>query len=349
MKFSCQLLKRLSLFILSLLITFSLQAHPSYGLVINEAGELIFCDVLNNEGTIWKWSEQNGLEKLLTGEHCHFIFQDQQGNIWGTNHEYIERTESNLNTLWKYTPPGNKEIIIHRTVNPDFSGNNFTVDSKGMIYFNWDNQLFVRKAEGSPTLFVPDTFDRIVSLQMDAHDNLFVVENNLHQGSIFRISPQKEVKRIADHLKEIPPPNPPFREARFNMLYAAFIAPNGHTFVANSGSRRITEILPDGSKKHIFHSVTPYYPVAYCERNGKAYVMEMGFKAGKGNLESRIWQINDGKIRLLVDVEKPEIKRGAFNLPVSGERRKMLPFTEIFLGILLGLGGLYYWRKRSNK
>ncbi len=337
---------QIAAFMFAILSAFSLQAHPSYGLVINEAGELIFCDVLNNAGTLWKWSKKNALEKLLTAEHCHFIFQDQQGNIWGTNHEYIERTKSNLNSLWKYTPEGKKEIVIHRTINPDFSGNNFTIDSKGLIYFNWEDQIFVREVDGSPTLFVPDTFERIVSLQMDKNDNLYVVENVLHEGCIFRISPEKEIKLIADHLKEIPPPDPPFRKARFNMLYAAFVGSGGEIFVANSGSRRITKILADGKQTHIYHSEKPYYPVAYCERNGKAYVMEMGFKPGKGNLGSRILQLKNGKAELIVDVEEPQLKRGAAGAMDEGSDFGFLRFLGIFLGIFLGGWGIYFWRKR---
>lgn len=341
-------LKLAPVFIIGLLISFNLQAHPSYGLVINEAGELIFCDVLNNGGTLWKWSEKGGLSTLLTNEHCHFIYQDQLGNVWGTNHEYIERTESNLNTLWKYTPQGKKEIIIHRTTNPDFSGNNFTVDSKALIYFNWDDQLFVRKPDGAPELLVPDTFDRIVSLQMDKYDNLYVVENNLHEGCIFRISPDKEIRIIADHLKQIPPPNPPFREPRFNMLYAAFIADNGDIFVANSGSRRITKILEDGSQEHIFHSEKPYFPVAYCEKSGKAYVMEMGFKPLKGNLGSRIWQLKDEGAKLLVDVEQPEVNRGSVGDLKGGKKGGYTTFLAIFLGIALAAMALFFLRKNSS-
>lgn len=321
-----------------------LQSHPSYGLVINEQGEIIFCDLLSQGGSLFKWSEKGGLETLLTHEHCHFIFQDQQGNIWGTNHEYIERTESNLNTLWKYTPEGKKEVIIHRTDNADFSGNNFTIDSKGLIYFNWDDQLFVREANGSPILFVPDTFDRIVSLQMDKYDNLYVVENNLHEGSIFRISQNKEVKLVADHLKEIPPPNPPFPEPRFNMLYAAFIADNCDIFVANSGSGRITKILADGTQEHIFHSKKPYYPVAYCERNGKAYVMEMGFKSLKGNLGSRIWDLKDGGAELLIDVEQPDVSGEA--LQKAQHKGNLTSYLVLFGGIILGALALFFLRKR---
>ncbi|MDH3245147.1 MAG: hypothetical protein OEM26_11070 [Saprospiraceae bacterium] len=62
------------LFLLSLLAISDLQGHPSSGLIITQEGDLIFADVLRNEGTIWKYSPDGRLTALLTGEHCHFVF-----------------------------------------------------------------------------------------------------------------------------------------------------------------------------------------------------------------------------------------------------------------------------------
>jgi DNA-binding beta-propeller fold protein YncE len=293
-----------STFLFIFVFFYGVQCHPSYGITITANGDLIFCDVLHNEGTLWKFSKKDGLIPLLAGEHCHFIYLDQNEYIWGTNHEYLPATDGNRNTLWKIKPGSNKEIIISPTEDPRmFSGVNFVVNSKGTIIYNYQGRLFRRGPGTGPVLYVSSLFGRIISLQMDRDDNLYVVDNNENLGSVFKITPAGNTCTLADQLLEEHPEDPPFDNPMHNMLYAVFVDDDGQVYVANSGSRRITLIDANYEKHHIYKSEAPWYPVAYIARGENAYVMEMGYISGVGNIGPRIVSLEKGIASVVVNVD----------------------------------------------
>ena len=338
-------MKQFFIIILSISCLGELVAHPSYGLVITEKGNLVFCDVLHDGGTIWQFDKQGKLSQLLTEEHCHFIFLDHRGNIWGTNHEYLPSTDNNRNTLWKLVNE-QKEIIIKPTTDPElFSGVNFVVDKQGNIFFNHNHKLYKRDTGGQTELFIAHEFERVNSLQMDMHDNIYVMDMNAQQGTIFNIDPSGQLIRLADSLIEEHPENPPFPEPRFNMFFGAYVDQEGNVYVANSGPRRIIKVYPNGEREHIYHSQSPWYPVAYTQKEGTAYVMEMGYEGGRGNFGPRIIRISNGSTEVLVDVEKyeekPDKKRGETS---SNEHGNIwLALAAIVAFLIIG----YFRRKRS--
>ena len=306
-------MKQLFIFILFMFNLAKIMAHPSFGLVITAENHLVFCDVLHKGGTIWQLDNQGKLTHLLTGEHCHFIILDHRGYIWGTNDEYLESTDENRSTLWKLKN-NKKEIIISPTTDPKkFAGCNFVVDKQGNIFFHHDKQLYKHDKSGHTQLYLNRVFGRINSLQMDDRENIYVMDMYEDEGTIFKIDPSGQIARFATHVIEQHPQNPPFPEARFNMFFGAFVDQGGNIFVTNSGPRRVLKITPDGEKEHIYHSEAPWYPVAFTQKDGIAYVMEMGYEGGRGNFGPRIMKISEGKSEVLVDVEnyekKPEVKR----------------------------------------
>jgi hypothetical protein len=294
--------------------------HPSYGLIVSPDGTIYFCDVLHHDGALWKVLPNGDRQTVLTNEHCHFIYQDVHGTIYGSDDNYVPRDKTNYYSFWKLGQNFEKEMIIEPTIDPEvFSGTNFVVDSEGNIYFSWDNKIRKRLPNGETAPYVDKEFGRIMSLQMDVLNNLYVVDKNSNEGSIFRIRPDKSIEIVADHLLDIPPKNPPFKEPRFNMLYAAHVDSDLKVYVANSGSRRITRISLDGSKDHIYHAQPPYYPVAYYKNGKSAYVMEAGFISGIGNIGPRIIKIEGDRLSVVADLD--EGAYGSVETPSSENNR----------------------------
>ena len=284
-----------------------LQAHPSFGLVVTDANEIYFSDVLHNGGTLWKLDSERSLSIVLTDEHSHFLFSDNEGNIWGTNHEYLPSTQSNRNSLWKLNVDGTKEMIIAPTTHiEEFTGSNFVIDSKGNLYYDYDNTIYIRHPDDSYELYSPFLFNRIVSLQIDDDGNIYVVDNNIDRGSIFKISPNKKVAQIVINLLETSPGNPPFPKKRFNMLYALHIDTNNDLYIANSGSRRVTKVNADHTVEHIYKSMPPWYPVAYYLHDDIEFVMETGFSLPGGNLGPRIIEVRNGESKIIANADHPE-------------------------------------------
>jgi hypothetical protein len=302
-------MKPFHLLFFALLLTAVASGHPSYGIVITENNEIIFCDVLHNGGTLWKLDEEGKLNEILTGEHSHFIFMDQEGQVWGTNHEYVEARDTNLNSLWKWVN-GRKQLVIPPTDDPRvFSGVNFVVGTDGKIYYNAHRQLYVRDTNGDTQLLSPHEFGRIMSLQLAPDGQIIVVDNYAENGSLIKVSLLGDLTYVGTDLIEANPPNPPFKEARFNLLYASFADKAGNTFVANSGSRRISRVDVSGQIAHIFYSEAPWYPVAYTEKDGIGYVMEMSYIPGIGNLGPQIQRLENGEATILVNVDAEKMPK----------------------------------------
>ena len=289
-------------------LSVNVQAHPSYGLVRLPDGTLLFADVLHNEGTIWRYNGTDGLTKLLTHEHCHFLYRDAKGSVWGTDHDYLPELETNRNSLWKLAPSGKrKQIVIAPTTDASvFSGVNFVVDRQGQIYYPHDRQILRRHQNGKPTPFIDHRFGRIMSLQMDQYDRLYLTDTYESGGSLFRIEPNGKRTRLATDLKQKAPVDPPFPEDRFNLLFAVNVSAEGTAWVASSGGRQIVEIAPSGTKDIIFRSESPWYPVAGLKADNALYVMEAGYQSGIGNFGPRILRVKDGQRKILITIDAPD-------------------------------------------
>ncbi|MEM7369217.1 MAG: hypothetical protein AAF587_11505 [Bacteroidota bacterium] len=281
-------------------------AHPSFALIITDQGDLLFADVLHNEGTIWKYSSEGKLTALLTGEHCHMIFADSRGVIWGTDHAYIEAIEGNENTLWRLDQTGKKEIIIAPTREPtEFSGVNFVLNRKNRLIFPHNGQLYQRDLQGASSLLSSHQFGRIMSIQIDHQDRLYIADNNTDNGSVYQLLPSGHLHQLTNKLLEKPPPNPPFEMEMHNMFLGMSVDDSGNVLLANIGSRRISQITQDGTTAHIYHAEAPWFPVAALRKDGKLYVEEVGYQAGKGHLGPRIVLWDGKQKQIIVEIPTP--------------------------------------------
>jgi hypothetical protein len=291
-------------FILIYSIYSPISAHPSYGLVVTKDGDVYFCDVLHNSGTIWKYSFNGRLEKVLTNVHSHYLFLDSKGLIWGTDHDYIPSSGKNDNELWNLNSENEKKVVIPATSDPsEFSGVNFVVDKNETVYFDYQDHIYKREVKSPPELFMDYKFERITSLQMDIDGNIYVIDNNVNNGSVFKINKSGIIEFSKDELREKSPFDPPLPDPIHNMLYASFVDIGGNIYIANSGSRRISRIDKNGSVAHIYYSHPPWYPVAYFRSGEIEYIMETGFH-NEENIGPRIIQITKGQRIILINVEQ---------------------------------------------
>lgn len=339
-------------FLLSLCFSCTIvQAHPSYGLVVLENGTVYFVDVLHHEGALWKYTPEQGLSRVLDGVHSHYLFQDANGRIWGTDHDYIPSRETNRNSLWQLTPDEEKVNWILPTEDPSqFSGVNFVVDRQARVYFPYENQIFRRTPERSPRRFIDHQFGRIMCLSMDEADRLFVADTERKGGSLYRVDPNGMIHLLADELKEENPVDPPFPESRFNLLFGVNLDIDGHVYVANSGSRRIWKITPEGEKKAIYHSRAPWYPMAAVEVNGLLYVMEAAYEPGVGNYGPRIVIQEDKDREVLVEIGSSGFGLTPSSSPLKDPTPKGIPVFIWWIVLpILGILGLRWLIRQFAK
>ncbi|MCB0639697.1 MAG: hypothetical protein KDC54_23900, partial [Lewinella sp.] len=279
-----------------------------------------------------------------TDEHAHFLFQDQAGFIWGTNHEYLPSTDGNRNTLWRLDADLQKEIMIPPTEDPTaFSGVNFVITPGGEVIFSWADQLYRRRLTGPAEVWLDHTFGLINSLQLDEAGNLYVIDTETEQGTLYRVSPARELTVVATQLRQPAPDHPPYEREDHNRLYAAWIAGDGTVFVTDIGHRRLIRLAPDGSRSFPFHSEAPWYPVAYAEQAGTGYVLEVGYDPGRGHVGPRVVRLTDNGASVWVDVERDEVKeRGTMMPPPAPSAPTSWPGWWWVVG-LVAAGGVGFW------
>jgi len=269
-------------------------AHPAWGFVRTGTGEFVFSDVFRGNGTIWITTPDHKLIRWISDHNSHFIFQDEDGNIWITNHSYLSQTDKNENSLWRVTPKGMKNLIIPPTTDPrQFSGTNFVIDDFGNIIYDYQNSVLVRTPEHVISEFSTMKFERIMAMQR-SNQFIYIVDNSLDSGSIFALDRYGNATQVATGLLESAPPDPPFDEQRFNLLFGVFVDEFENLYIANSGSRRVSMIDGKGSVSHIYFSESPWYPVSVIAEQDKLFVLEGG-DTDTGNIGPRVIQWRENR------------------------------------------------------
>ena len=85
--------------IILMLIAMPVQAHPAWGIVVDDKGNIYFADILHNGlGSVWKFTTEGTLELVLGDFHAHNLSLDNQGMLVvanGENHQTMLRLLGN--------------------------------------------------------------------------------------------------------------------------------------------------------------------------------------------------------------------------------------------------------------
>lgn len=327
-----------------------LNAHPSWGIVVNSSGEIFFSDVLHGgEGTIWKIDKKERLTPIMKEYHAHPLHIDKNDVLWASANRYITGLieGDGEHVLTKIYPNGKKEELIRTRTIQDYAGGNTTVTLDGEPVFEYLKQLYKRTKNGKVELLVDHIFDRLVTLYTAKDGSIYVTDSRHQGGSIYRIASTGKMTLYASNLKEKQPENPPYKEPSHNLLYGMTEDAKGHIYVANSGSRRILQLAPDQEKEIIYESKAPWFPVGCVFYNQTLYIMEVGFEPGKGHLGPRILKIEENKSPVVIantDTPQKQYSKGSL------EKQDWIPpkwNRNIFFVLLLIISAITWWgRKR---
>ena len=131
-----------------------INAHPSWGIVVDQKGNIIFSDLEH----IWQITPDGKLEKRVANRHTHELYLDAEGKLWGTDSEYLSATDEWRNQLWYQQGAELKEAIPWVKGFEEFGGSNFVVQSDGTIIFPYQNQLYQRSLNGETSLYTDFKF-----------------------------------------------------------------------------------------------------------------------------------------------------------------------------------------------
>lgn len=279
------MLRLKSLFVLLLLfyLPFNLQAHPSWGIVVDENGCIYFVDVMHNgDGSLWKLDPNTKkLEVVYSNFHAHQIYINKPneivaaiakwrtGEIEGEGHNYLFKYTTNTKQL---------DTLLFTDDWDEFHGQNFAIsNSLKEVYFSMNKKVNVKYINGNTKPLINHEFQRTNTLTTDQNGNLYITDSNYKNGTLYIWNKLSGLKELANNLLEQNPENPIFKEKRHQLFYGIAFSKDNNPLVTESASRTIKEVYQDGSHKIVYTSIQNWTPNGVFFKNGKYYIMETGY------------------------------------------------------------------------
>lgn len=161
-------------------ISNDIKAHPSWGIVVDDNGNIYIADVMHHGdgGLCMIDANHESLTVIQDDLHAHNIVADKGGRIWiavdiwregsieGEGHHY----------LIKYAPKENLLDTLLFTDDEDvFFGNNFCInDETNEVYFTIHNKIFKNDLQNNVTQVNDHEFDRINIFNSDSEGNIWI-------------------------------------------------------------------------------------------------------------------------------------------------------------------------------
>lgn len=323
-------------FFLLIFSFYCVDAHPSWGIVVDQKGNIIFSDLEH----VWQITPDGKLEKRLSGRHTHELYLDAEGILWGTDSEYLSATDEWRNQLWYQQGTELKEAIPWVKGFEEFGGSNFVVQPGGRMVFPYQNQLYQRSHTGETRLYASFKYGRLCTIH-GLEDGRILVSDSSEDGKLYQVDTTGQSQLLASGLKELEPENPPLKEARFNLFYG-LREKNEQIYLANSGSRRILKIDMDGQFSTFFTSEMPWYPVGICFEKDTTYILEWGFT--NTNIGPRILRkTSTSGFKEIYNHQDKVVKLGLIEVPETPRNLQWL-WALLLIPLLL----LLYRRRKKD-
>ncbi|MEZ5055524.1 MAG: hypothetical protein R2879_00660 [Saprospiraceae bacterium] len=273
--------KRLLTSLLLVLSAYSF-GHPSWGIVVDDAGMVYFVEPMHNgTGTLWQFNTKTKeLKPVFKDFHSHSLTINglnqlhtaiaiwKTGEIEGEGHNY----------LFKFFPKtGKLDTLIFTDDWDAFYGGNFEISGdEKKVYFPMDKKLFERDLESGKVKALDFTFKRFCTMTFDDHENLWITDSDYKGGSLLKYD-GKEFIEYSTRIFPQKRPNAIFEEQRHQIFYGIGFSENGNPLLTENVENSIWEINPDGSKNTCYTSEKTWYPTGVYFKDGRYYVMEFGF------------------------------------------------------------------------
>jgi hypothetical protein len=274
---------------------FSLNAHPSWGLVVDSKGLIYFVDVLHNNGTLWCFDpDERKLKALIRGNfHAHSLQIDAADNLYIGTQLWIEGEimGDGQNYLFRYNIPTQQlDTLVYSEDYDRFFGGNVLVDASGScVFYPHKNELRVHDiAHGSTKPALDHQFDRFSTMRSDKNGNIWISDSFADDGSIYSWHPDRGLKQVAGKLFLKTPTQPVYSERNHWLIYGMDFSPKGNLVYCESAYRSVHEILPNGKRKVLYQSPEHYFPTGVFFAHKKMYVMEVGYHPKSGHSGPRI-------------------------------------------------------------
>jgi len=284
-------------------------SHPSWGIAVNNNGEVFFVDILHNNGTLWKVNPEGKLFEVIKNFHAHDLYIQPNSTLWLAENLWIEgeiegEGRHSLITLSQEEKIDTVLVTLDRDI---FNGTSFAIGPDKAIYFLNEGRVY-RYNNGKPKVYIDHKFKNAKNMLMDSDGTLWITDSNVENGTLYQFKPSSGLKIFTNNIMPKDPSYPLFKEKRLQFLIGIAKDEEGNIYISENAGCRIIKINGLGEKSVFYQSPTLWSPMNVAFHQGDAFIMEAGFN--KVNKGPRIIKKSEtGAIQRLVNIDTvPEKK-----------------------------------------
>ena len=328
--------KTITTLVFGLISCFYLQAHPSYGIVVDNYRNIYFADLSHNgDGTVWKLSKDGKLTALFKDFHCHYIMLDKDQNLLA---EVVKQVGENdyKGYVIRYKQTGNIDTLKH------IAG---YVSPKGNTYrYEPDGYLYKIDAKGKRVKHSTRKLEWVQSIYVDDEDNVYLPDKGVDNGILLKIEEHGKTSVIATDL--IARLNRP-RDMHQDCVLGVTKGCDGEIYIAETAGQRILKVLDDQKTKTFYKSNGDWFPTGIDFFAGDAYILE--YKTKGKNEGPRITKVDEsGKITTLFNYDT-YVEGRMFPTQIPSPHNTNGNWWIYLLSGIAGLGIIIGLRKRKTR
>ncbi len=285
-------------------------AHPSSGIVVDSTGAVIFADERRN--IVFRVDKDGKQTQWITPKHCHELFLDRDGSLYGEHQEYLPESNRWRSSIWRRDTAGKVTDVYGPA--PGFAPG-LLLDSDGNRYHHSGNEkpngqasLIVRRAPngtlttlaGGPPAVIGGRGDEaklgaVGAMAWGKDRSIYFVEDD----AVRRVTMEGVVTTLARGFREPKDPDLPTQR-----LWGLAVAKTGAAYVADYGNRRVIKVTLDGAVTTVLRAEKPWSPTGVALNGDELVVLEHGFTPPSTSLGPRVRSRSlDGTIRVLTTID----------------------------------------------
>ena len=274
----------IAFFFTILITTIHVNAHPSWGIVVDKQKNIYFTDIMHNgRGSVWKLHNDGKLELLLQDFHAHNVNLDAQGNLVTAHGEMDEHF------IVSITKEGLIDTLFQTNDYTNFNGGNCFYTPKGEIIFQAENYFWRLKENGDKEKISAHVFEWNQTIFADSKGNYYGPDIGDGKGHLVKIDSAGNATIIAEYLITKFEDRP--YDKHNDILMGISEGCEGNIYVAELAGQRIIKILENGEIETFYQSEGNWKPSGLDFFAGDAYILE--FEDHHGLHGPQIIKINE--------------------------------------------------------
>lgn len=284
-------------------------AHPSSGIVVDKSGAVIFADERRN--VVFRIDAAGKLTQWITRKHCHELFLDKEGSLYGEHLEYLSETTSWRSSIWKRDATGRMSDVYGPAAGfPP----GLLMDDQGNRYQSNGNEspdgpvsvITKRSPDGSVTALAGgmrgERDGKGAAAQLgDVRGMAWGPEQNLYfiePDAVRRLTREGVVTTLARGFRGSKDADLPTQQ-----LWGLTVDSTGAVLVADAGNRRVLKVTSEGNVSTVLRAAKPWTPTGVALQGEQLFVIEHGFTAPATALGPRVRKLSpDGTTVVLATV-----------------------------------------------